>query len=232
MNTERKNQLKEAVRKWWLKNLISLILLGAVLFISSGEGTWMMMWIYLSSLFIIVVANAVAMDLQLMVERSQLQEGTKKWDVPLVSFVAIWGPLLTLVIAGLDRRYGWSSGLLSELQIAALILVILGGLLGTWSMASNKFFSATIRIQSDRNHQVITRGPYRLIRHPGYAGGIISILMTPIALGSWFALIPGVLVSCGYAVRTLLEDKVLQEELDGYREYTRKVRYRLVPWIW
>ncbi len=232
MNTESKYQLKEAVRKWWLKNLISLILLGAVLLVSAGEGTWLMGWIYLSSLLIIVIANSAAMDQQLMVERSQLQEGTKKWDVPLVSFVAIWGPLLTLVVAGLDRRFDLSPGMSSELQIAALILVILGGLLGTWSMASNKFFSATVRIQSDRNHQVITRGPYRLIRHPGYAGAITSMIMTPIALGSWFGLIPGILISCGYVLRTLLEDKVLQEELDGYRDYTRKVRYRLVPWIW
>lgn len=232
MNTENKYRLEEAVRKWWLKNLITLILLGAVLFISAGEGTWLMGWIYLSSLLIIVIANSVTMDPQLMVERSQLQEGTKKWDVPLVTFVAIWGPLLTLGIAGLDRRFDWSSGLSSELQIISLILVILGGLLGTSSMASNKFFSATVRIQSDRYHKVITRGPYRFIRHPGYAGGITSILMTPIALGSWFGLIPGVLISCGYVLRTLLEDKVLQEELDGYRDYTRKVRYRLVPWIW
>lgn len=89
-----------------------------------------------------------------------------------------------------------------------------------------------MRIQSDRNHFVISTGPYRFIRHPGYAVGIAYMLATPVALASWFALIPAVLVAGGYILRTGLEDRVLQQELKRYREYSQKVRYRLIPGIW
>lgn len=191
-----------------------------------------MAWVYLSSIVIIVIANAIMMDPFLLVERSQLQEGTKRWDIALASFVAIWGPLSIWLIAGLDIRFEWSQGMALVLQIVALVFFVLGGLFGTWSMASNQYFSATVRIQRDRNHKVVTQGPYQYIRHPGYVGGIISMLMTPLALGSWGALIPGILVACGYIVRTHLEDKVLCIELEGYRDYAKKVRYRLVPGIW
>ncbi len=99
-------------------------------------------------------------------------------------------------------------------------------------MASNRFFSATVRIQKDRNHQVVTTGPYRYVRHPGYVGGIIAMLMTPLALGSWVALIPSFVVASGFVLRTSLEDKVLQEELGGYKDYAKNIRYRLFPMIW
>lgn len=228
MNTE----IKEAVRKWWMKNVISLLFLGAVLFISAGEKNWVMGWMYLVTLLIIIIANSLFMDQQLMVERSQLQKGTKRWDVPLVVFVAIVGPMLSLLVAGLDKRFVWTSGISLELQIVALVFVITGGLLTTWSMAANKFFSAAVRIQLNRKQQVICKGPYRFIRHPGYAGAIVSMMMTPLALGSWFGLIPGTLISLGYILRTFLEDKVLQEELIGYKDYAQKVIYRLLPWVW
>ena len=99
-------------------------------------------------------------------------------------------------------------------------------------MAYNKFFSSTVRIQNDRQHQVASGGPYRYVRHPGYAGGIIAMLAVPLALGSWFALIPGVFVATGYVVRTALEDRVLLEELGGYKDYAEKVRCHLLPVIW
>jgi protein-S-isoprenylcysteine O-methyltransferase Ste14 len=220
------------VRKWWLKTIVFMVVAGVILFLASGEPTWGMAWVYLSSLVVIVIANAIAMDPDLLEERSQLQEGTKKWDVALASFVGVWGPLSIWLVAGLDIRFGWSQGMALVLQIVALVFVVLGGLLGAWSMASNQYFSATVRIQADRNHRVVSQGPYQYLRHPGYAGGIISMFMTPIALGSWVALIPGILVACGYIVRTSLEDKVLQEELEGYQDYVKKVCYRLVPRIW
>jgi protein-S-isoprenylcysteine O-methyltransferase Ste14 len=118
------------------------------------------------------------------------------------------------------------------LQIAGAVFVILGGLLVNWAMATNQFFSTTVRIQSDRDHIVTTQGPYQYVRHPGYVGAIIGIIMTPLVLGSWAAFIPATLVVCGYIARTSLEDKVLQEELEGYVDYVKKVRYRLFPGIW
>jgi protein-S-isoprenylcysteine O-methyltransferase Ste14 len=225
-------QLARGVQKWWLKNIIFLIIVGAILFLASGKLTWGMAWAYLASLVAIVIANAIIMDPNLMVERSQLQAGTKKWDVALASFVATWGPGLIWLTAGVDIRFGWTTSLTWLLQIGALVLVVVGGLLVTWAMATNQYFSATVRIQTERNQHVVSQGPYQYLRHPGYTGGIISMVMTPLALGSWVALLPGILVAFGYIVRTHLEDRVLQNELDGYEEYTHKVRYRLVPGIW
>jgi protein-S-isoprenylcysteine O-methyltransferase Ste14 len=97
---------------------------------------------------------------------------------------------------------------------------------------SNKFFSATVRIQKERGHTVVTGGPYQYIRHPGYAGGVMSDLATPVMLGSLWALIPAVLTGCLLVVRTALEDKTLKNELIGYKEYARQVRYRLLPGVW
>lgn len=220
------------VQKWWLEIIVTLFLLGAILFATSGKLTWIMAWVYLAIVLVIKVENAVTIDADLMEERTQPGEGTKKWDIVLASFVAVVGPVLTLILAGLDMRFGWSQGVTPAFQIAAAVFVTLGGLLVNWAMASNAFFSSTVRIQSDRNQSAVTQGPYRYVRHPGYVGAIIGIMMTPLMLGSWAAFIPAVLVLCGYVVRTGLEDKVLREELKGYAEYAKKVRYRLIPGVW
>ena len=229
---EGKQEEKIGIRKWWIKNLIFIGLAGTLLFLTSGKINWVMAWSYLGAAFLIVIANAIAMDPTLLIERSELQEGTKKWDISLATFVAIIGPLSLLIVAGLDIRFGWSQLSRSLLQILALAIFVLGAFLGTWAMAANKFFSSTVRIQEERQHQVVTGGPYQYVRHPGYGGAIISILATPVALGSWFGLLPGALVAIGYILRTALEDRLLLEELDGYKNYAEKVRCRLFPMIW
>lgn len=220
------------IQKRWVKNIIFIFLMGAVLFLASGKLNWHTAWVYLGCIFAVVIANALAMDPSLLVERSERQEGTKKWDVLLASFVGIFGPLLIWLIAGLDIRFGWSGGISLVIKIVGFGFVLLGGLLGTWSMAAKRFFSATVRIQTDRDHSVISQGPYRFIRHPGYAGGMISMLASPLALGSWVAFVPAALAACGYIVRTYLEDKTPQAELEGYNDYTKRVQYRLFHGVW
>ena len=96
----------------------------------------------------------------------------------------------------------------------------------------NKFFSAVVRIQRERGHTVVASGPYQYVRHPGYAGGIVANFAIPLLLGSLWALVPAVLVNCLLIVRTALEDSTLQEELDGYRDYAGRVRYRLLLGVW
>lgn len=221
------------VRKWWIEEVVvTLLLLGGILFATSGKLSWLMAWVYLAIVLAIKVQNSLTIDASLMAERAKPKEGTKKWDMFLASFVAVAGPLLVFILAGLDVRFGWSHGITPALQIAAAVLLVLGGLLVNWAMAANPFFSATVRIQSDRNHRVSTQGPYQYLRHPGYVGAVITNLMTPLMLGSWVAFIPAVAVACGYIIRTGLEDKVLQSELDGYADYAQKVRYRLLPGVW
>jgi protein-S-isoprenylcysteine O-methyltransferase Ste14 len=116
--------------------------------------------------------------------------------------------------------------------LISFVLVALGYALSSWAMLSNPFFSGTVRIQGERGHSVATAGPYHYVRHPGYSGWILANLTTPVALGSLWGLLPGLLVVLGFVVRTAMEDRTLQTELDGYKEYTQQVRYRLVPGIW
>lgn len=101
-----------------------------------------------------------------------------------------------------------------------------------WAMAANRFFSATVRIQEEHGHSVISQGPYRFVRHPGYTGGIIYQIAVPLVLGSWWALIPSLLAVACFILRTALEDHTLQAELDGYQTYAQRVRYRLLPGVW
>ena len=96
----------------------------------------------------------------------------------------------------------------------------------------NRFFSSMVRIQTERGHQVISTGPYRWIRHPGYTGALLLYLATPIFLDSRWAFLPALFLTIVLLIRTNLEDKVLQNELEGYREYAKRVRYRLLPGVW
>ena len=89
-----------------------------------------------------------------------------------------------------------------------------------------------VRLQTDRDHRVISSGPYRWMRHPGYAGALLSYLATPFFLDSSWALLPTVIITIGLIIRTYLEDKFLMDELEGYRDYTKRVRYRLLPGVW
>ena len=119
--------------------------------------------------------------------------------------------------------------------LALLVGVVVGALsaaLIAWAMHSNKFFSSIVRIQKDRGHVVVANGPYRFIRHPGYTGMSAFTLATPLILNSGWAFVPAVLTVAVSVLRTVLEDRTLHSELAGYADYTRKVKYRLVPPIW
>ncbi|GAB1431837.1 isoprenylcysteine carboxylmethyltransferase family protein [Spirochaetota bacterium] len=223
---------EKAILKWWIKSMLFLVIYGIVLFLLAGEAKWIFAWTYLASVLLTILANSLMIDPALLAERAKLQEETKKWDVFLSVFVAILGPFLTLAVSGLDRRLGWSRFNKPLFQVAALLVFLFGAILGVLSMAANKFFASTVRIQTEREHKVISSGPYRFIRHPGYISGIIASLMTPLVLGSLLAIIPAILVASGYILRTALEDKVLHNELSGYSEYAQKVRYKLIPYVY
>ena len=174
----------------------------------------------------IPVSNA-----ELVAERGQIREDTKGWDKVVLALTAPAG-LGMLIVAGLDERLGWSPQFALVVQLAALVLMALGYGLFSWAMASNRFFSSVVRIQKERGHTVIMRGPYQFVRHPGYSGVIILTLAASPILGSLWAFIPaGILIGVIIA-RTALEDRTLQNELDGYRDFARRMRYRLLPGVW
>ncbi len=214
-----------------------VLVLSAVLFITAGTLNWPMAWVYVGIMLVVTAGSRVLMfriNPELIMERAGYadKQGAKKWDKVLLPVVAIYGPLAILIVAGLNRRFGWSPSIALWAQIAAMILLILVSILGTWAMLVNRFFSAVVRIQTDRGHTVISDGPYRIVRHPGYAGGVIGDLVIPLALGSAWALIPGVLIAALTVLRTALEDRTLQAELPGYAEYAQRTRYRLLPGVW
>ena len=156
----------------------------------------------------------------------------KPWDRFLVQFVAIIGPVATQIVAGLNYRFGWPPAVPLWLALAGVALVSAGWAPGTWAMVTNRFFSAVVRIQTDRGHQVVDSGPYRWLRHPAYAGGVIANLTVPLMLGSAWALIPGTLTTALIVLRAGLEDRTLRAELPGYAEYAQRTCYRLLPGVW
>jgi protein-S-isoprenylcysteine O-methyltransferase Ste14 len=153
------------------------------------------------------------------------------WDRVLAPLTGIGGGVIPLT-AGLDARYGWSPAVSPVIELTGLLLLLAGYALSTCALVENRFFSGVVRIQSDRGHTVVTGGPYRWLRHPGYAGALLAYLTVPLLLSALWALIPAGAVLIIMVIRTRLEDLTLQEQLPGYREYARSVRYRLIPGIW
>lgn len=218
-----------------LQTILGIAILLGLLFLPAGRLDWWAAWgfilVYISTVFI-AVAVLQKKDPGLIQERRQPQENIKGWDKVITNLFGVVFIPLTLVISGLDQRFGWVESFPVILQILAGILGILGFVLVFWGMAANTYFSSYVRIQDDRGHTTVSAGPYRYVRHPGYLGMIVSALMIPLVLASWWALIPAGLGAGLVILRTALEDKTLQEELEGYKEFTQKTRYRLIPGIW
>ncbi len=231
----KQSDVTTGVRKYLIKGLVAKLVLAALLFLSAGRLDWVWGWLLVGVYVtwdVVVALLLIPKSPGLLAERAGIQKDAKGWDVLLASLAASLTPMLTWIVAGLDVRFGWTGQMSPVLQVGALAVVVLGFALVTWAMASNEFFSTIVRIQDDRNQTVATRGPYRYVRHPGYVGAILFQVATPIMLGSLWALIPGSLSLPLYVIRTALEDKTLQEELDGYTEYAQQTRYRLLPGVW
>lgn len=214
-----------------------MLLFPAALFVSAGRLNWVMAWVYVVTMLTFSLGSrllAARKNPDLLVERARSLDApdVKSWDRVLVPWVAMYGPLAVWVVCGLDERFGWSLVVPAAWQWVALGVAVLGMAFSTWAMLENKFFSAAVRIQKDRHQTVVSTGPYRFVRHPGYAGGLVTYLATPFVLDAMWGLIPVVLVITGMFIRTWLEDRTLQEELEGYKDYTQRVRHRLVPGIW
>jgi protein-S-isoprenylcysteine O-methyltransferase Ste14 len=139
---------------------------------------------------------------------------------------------LLMVVAGLDHRWGWPPFVPDWLQVLAALGVAVGYGLGVWAMVENRYFSAVARIQKDRGQEVVTSGPYRMVRHPAYAGALLASLALPLMLDALWALVHALVMVVGIAARTNFEDRMLIEELEGYLSYTKRTRYRLVPGVW
>ena len=169
-----------------------------------------------------------------MAERQNKEslQNAKAWDKVLAPLMAVSISYPMVIVAGLDHRYDWSPEFPLWLIVTGFILIALGYTFAAWAIAENRFFSSVVRIQTERGHMVCDTGPYRFVRHPGYAGNIFPLFGIVLALESVWTLIPTVLALTITVIRTVLEDRTLQQELPGYRDYARRVRYRLIPGIY
>ena len=231
---------KKPVIPWKLiiRFIFTTVFMLTILFLAAGRLDWWEAWAYAAMTMVILLSSRVILIMKnpdLALERgtsANQKEGVKSWDKILMPLTALYLPLISWVVAGLDQRFGWSPDLPNGIQIAALAVIILGSWFGTWAMITNNFFSSHVRIQTDRGHTVVNTGPYRIVRHPGYAGGIISWLAGPVFFSSYWVIIPTILAIICSFLRTKLEDDTLQEELPGYKEYASEVPFRLIPGIW
>ncbi len=218
-----------------LRTVVLAVMMVLVLFLSAGTWNWLMGWVFVAMMVLVQVANTAGMlasHPDLIEERNQMGENTEPWDRVLSVIVALVGPLATWLVAGLDKRFGWSGAFPPAVPWIALGIGLAGALFASWAMSVNRFFAATVRIQNDRGHQVVSSGPYALMRHPGYAGALVYNLALPFLLESVWTLVPVVLLLIALFVRTSKEDAKLQAELPGYQDYAGRVRSRLIPGVW
>ena len=226
-----------ASRRQWIRLFVVYLLIPLILLICGGDLGWWQAWLY--SLLIVVAGLGGRMWAEqrhpgLLAERQNIEnfQNAKAWDKVLAPLMAVTVGYPMVVVAGLDHRYNWSSEFPLWLIVIGFILISFGYDFAAWALAENRFFSSVVRIQTDRGHVVCDSGPYQFMRHPGYAGNILALFGIVLALGSVWTLIPAAVASIIAVIRTALEDQTLLDELPGYRDYARRVRYRLIPWIY
>jgi protein-S-isoprenylcysteine O-methyltransferase Ste14 len=233
--TQKDTKPKYGAARWLLRETIGNLVLIAILFGVVGRLDWWNGWA-MSAAYLLWTLGTIIFILpvnpQMLAERSRPHKDAKKWDLVMVGVMGLF-VFIAYVVASLDVRNGWSSPFPLVIQIIGAVTAIFGYVvLVLWAMISNAYFTAVVRIQTERQHTVATTGPYRFVRHPGYVGTILFYLSTPFVLNSRWALIPSILAAVVLLIRTAKEDKTLQEELPGYKEYAERVRYRLLPGIW
>jgi protein-S-isoprenylcysteine O-methyltransferase Ste14 len=216
--------------------LIVIVLIPLIPMLISGVWNWWETWVYALLHILGFVASRVLAARRhpdIIAERAASMEmkDAKSWDRSLAPLMAL-GPVLVLIVIGFDKQQDWTTPFAFNVKIATLVVMVVGYAFSTWAFMENRFFSGVVRIQKDRGHHVVSTGPYRIMRHPGYAGAIWMYLATPIFMDSLWAFIPTILLVVVTVIRTSLEDRTLQEELPGYKEFTQKTRYRLFPGIW
>jgi protein-S-isoprenylcysteine O-methyltransferase Ste14 len=206
------------------------------LLLCGGDSAWWQAWVYSLLILAAGIGGRILAERRhpgLLAERQDIEKirDSKAWDKVLAPLMALSVSLPLTIVAGLDHRYDWSPAFPSGINVFGLILVSLGYAIATWALVENRFFFSTVRIDTAGGHAVCDSGPYRLVRHPGYAGNILAPLGMVLALDSVWTLLPAAMVLIIAVIRTALEDQTLRKGLPGYRNYAQSVRYRLIPGI-
>jgi len=220
--------------KFLIKTLSTTLIFSLILFICAGKADYFQGWIFLATNILTVFMNfwTIRNEPELMIERSKVGEGAKSWD-KLILGLSTLTYLINIVIAGLDSgRFQWTPKFHWSIYLLGIVLTIIGQAIFLSARKENKFFSSVVRIQVDRGHTVCDTGIYKIVRHPGYLGMIISLSGFPLITGSLWSIITTVIAVVLLIIRTCLEDESLKNELSGYIEYMQKTKQRLIPKIW
>jgi protein-S-isoprenylcysteine O-methyltransferase Ste14 len=219
-----------------IQTTVWLAAMGAILFLAAGDWRWPQGWIFLGELALSSFAVSFWLlrhDPALLESRlsAPMQRDQMPWDRIFMLAIAVvfigW-----MVLIGLDaRRFGWSH-VPPWVQALGAVLIALGMVVVWQTFRFNTFAAPQVRVQIARAHRVVTDGPYRIVRHPMYAGAMLYFLGTPLLLGSWCGVVAVPLLVAGMAPRAIGEERMLRRELSGYDEYARRVRFRLIPGIW
>ena len=221
----------------WIRLVVVYLLIPLMLLICGGDLAWWQAWGYSLLILTAGLGGRIWAERRhpgLTAERQNTKniQKAKAWDKVLAPLMALSIGYPLVIVAGLDHRYHWSPEFPLWINVIGFILIAFGYAFAAWAVAENRFFSSLLRIQTERGHVVCDTGPYRFVRHPGYAGNILALFGIVLALGSIWTLIPAMVALIIALIRTVLEDQTLQDELPGYRDYARRVRYRLIPRIY
>jgi protein-S-isoprenylcysteine O-methyltransferase Ste14 len=227
---------RAASPRQWIRLVLVYLLIPSVLLVCGGDFGWWQAWVY--SVLIVTTGPVGRIWAErrhpgLLAERQDMEkiQGAKAWDKVLAPLMALSVSFPLVIVAGLDHRFGWSPEFPLWLIVLGFLLVSLGYAFAAWALIENRFFSSVVRIQVDRGHVVCDSGPYRVVRHPGYAGNVLALPGMVLALSSIWTLIPAAVALVIAVIRTVLEDQTLQDELPGYRDYAGHVHYRLIPGV-
>lgn len=221
----------------WFTIAVAYLVVPLILLVAGRDVDWWQAWAFSLLVHVAGIGGRAWAEHRhpgLQADRMRFGRGqeVKPWDrvlAPLMGFSILYPPV---IVGALDHRYGWTTPFPAWANVVGLLLCTLGYGFAVWALVENRFFTSVVRIQTERGHEVCDSGPYRFVRHPGYAGNLLGLVGIPLALDSaWVFVAAGVALGIS-VLRTALEDRTLMEELPGYREYARNVRYRLLPGLW
>jgi len=221
----------------WFRLVLVYLLIPLILFFCAWDLGWWQAWVYSLLILAAGIGGRIWAEQRhpgLTAERQNIEniQNAKAWDKVLAPLMAVSISYPIVLVAGLDHRFNWSFEFPLWLTVIGFILIAFGYAFAAWAFAENRFFSSVVRIQTERGHVVCDTGPYRFVRHPGYAGNILALFGIVLALSSVWTLIPAAVATIISVIRTGLEDRTLQEELPGYQDYAQRVRYRLMPGVY
>ena len=229
-------KLNKSGKIYLIKSFFAPFFMGAMFFWALGHIDFLRGWIFIAMTAVHVWVAAIILAIynpEVLNERQDMlkKKDTKTWDWFLLFSYGIMQFYIQTIIMGFDiGSAGPTLGV--EYVVPGVVLFLASVALIIWAMTENPFFESTVRIQKDRKQRVIRTGPYAIVRHPGYVAALLWAFAGPLIVGSLIGLVPGAVAAAILVLRTYMEDKTLHKELDGYKEYAKKVKYKIIPGIW